>query len=399
MRGIAGGACVLLAALAVAPRPVRADVEETERRLKAVGVDPALRERIHAGVDRAVHFLLRAQVSDGHWADPAYQEWRDGVTALAALALRHASTPRAREGAAKAIAWLFDRPSEPRDMVVNDVYTGGIAAYLLAADRSHADDAALIGRALAHGQDRRTGWWGYGNRFPGYASRLGTQDVVQLSTTQFAVLGLWSAERLGAPNDSAVWMRHADGLCRTQSREGSWSYVPTSFRGYLNGTFIGCACLELTRAALRNVPDVPADLRKRILVAQLKARDALIRDGKTLLAGQQDSDGTPRVRDFYGLYALEKACVFAGIERLGEVPWYARGAEILLGAQGADGGWTPPKSTRWLGPKAGRGAQGVVDTSFALLFLLRTSETSRPTTPSPIDVPKAPATTPTTPGK
>ncbi len=60
---------------------------------------------------------------------------------------------------------------------------------------------------------------------------------------------------------------------------------------------------------------------------------------------------------YYYLYALERAGVLAGVEKLGIHDWYARGARALLEAQQQDGSW--------------QGGQPVQDTCFAVLFLRR----------------------------
>ncbi len=58
---------------------------------------------------------------------------------------------------------------------------------------------------------------------------------------------------------------------------------------------------------------------------------------------------------YYYLYALERAGIIYGTERIGPWYWYPEGAKVLLQKQGGDGKW----------------AGGVVDTCFAILFLRR----------------------------
>ena len=91
---------------------------------------------------------------------------------------------------------------------------------------------------------------------------------------------------------------------------------------------------------------------------------------------------------------MEKCCLFAGLERIGEVAWYEAGARTLLSRQGADGGWDADPHGRVPGDAAPRRGD-LLDTAFALLFLLRSSEAYRPTTPSPVDTPALPVVTPT----
>jgi hypothetical protein len=63
---------------------------------------------------------------------------------------------------------------------------------------------------------------------------------------------------------------------------------------------------------------------------------------------------------FYYLYAMERAGIYYGTERLGRHEWYAEGARMLLDVQNADGSWMS------------KGADHAIwDTCFAILFLRR----------------------------
>ena len=65
-------------------------------------------------------------------------------------------------------------------------------------------------------------------------------------------------------------------------------------------------------------------------------------------------------RDFYFLWSLERVGVIFGLDKIGNIDWYDLGADELVNAQLASGGW-------------GRGLGNNVDTSFALLFLSRSN--------------------------
>jgi hypothetical protein len=62
------------------------------------------------------------------------------------------------------------------------------------------------------------------------------------------------------------------------------------------------------------------------------------------------------MHDFYFLWSLERVGVVFGLEKIGGVDWYDMGADGLVRAQRAAGGWGD-----------------TVDTSFALLFLCRSN--------------------------
>ncbi len=92
--------------------------------------------------------------------------------------------------------------------------------------------------------------------------------------------------------------------------------------------------------------------------------------------------------------------MFLDLEEVGGLAWYPAGARWLLARQAPDGGWgagvwQAERGAPGRGGPPGAQATGtsqVVETAFALLFLLRVSESHRPTTPRPVDPP--PATTP-----
>ncbi len=146
---------------------------------------------------------------------------------------------------------------------------------------------------------------------------------------------------------------------------------------------MGLAGLCLAEAALQgNVEDAP--LLKRVAVARLKGIAALRRDVDAQLdALRPPKGGVAPFLDGYSLYALEKACVFAGIEQVEGGSWYVRLAEAIVALQDEDGAW----------------ARDPIRTSFFVLFLARSPERSSPvTTVTDPPRPARPAT-PTTPSE
>ncbi len=119
-----------------------------------------------------------------------------------------------------------------------------------------------------------------------------------------------------------------------------------------------------------NKPKHPADARDAAIekalasLASVLGGDAPVGKGKGANAKALhvfSANGQLGDRDFYFLWSLERVGVIFGIDKIGNIDWYAAGAEELLNNQHAGGDW-------------GRGARGnVVDTSFALLFLSRSN--------------------------
>jgi hypothetical protein len=397
-RGLRSAAAIAVALAFVAgPRDASGDYEETEERLKLAGVADDVRARIHRAIDDGVAYLLSRQSRDGAFRaepeDGGDANRIDGHTALASLALAHAGGARARAGAEAGLAYLVPG-GEIRKSLLTYTYDAGAAAMLVAALHGDAKVARRIGWSVAAGCRQLRDWWGYGlDGAPLCDADFDTKpDDENLSTSQFAALGLWAAGRQGGVSYPVVWRRHLESLCALQTEDGSWPYSaarPGAPRGgYPNGTCMGFANLTLAAAALEDdLPDDPV-LAARTEIARRRAHEALDRDGSRILGvGGARAEAV----EYYGLYALEKACVFAGVERVGGRPWYLVGAGRLVAAQQPNGGWGDAAPMPVVGRRRAAAGATVEDTSFALLFLLRASETFRPGTPRDVDGPVTPS--------
>jgi hypothetical protein len=405
------GLALLAAGLApAAAAPPEPHLEEHEARLKALGVDATLATRIAAAIDRGTDWLASVQRPDGSWTDRVYTGWMAwGAVALCANAQRHAGTPRAVASARRAMEWLRANADVPpplrrrdgtvvprADAPLSQVYPAALWAMLLAADGRPARELQPIADGLARSLHPDDAWWDYVVRSPGVPIVGGAPN---LSTSQFAALGLRAARRAGASVDGRVWREHLNGLVRAQRPSGSWGYSPQGVRArlgaraapteYATGTFMGAANLALAMDGADLTPGRPFD--REVLPAKARALEALRRDGTAFLRALEPSRPVfafikPEGFSYYSLYALEKACVFHDLDRLGDVPWYAVGSRHLLAIQDDRGSWSC------------RGdADPAVSTAFALLFLLRSSEVYRPTTPRDVVPARRPATTPSEP--
>lgn len=354
---------------------VYADHAAVERRLKRAGIDAPLRARIHSAIELGVVHLVSSQRPDGSWAPTWGREL--GETLLNALAIAHADLPGTRSAVSKARAFAYKR-----DRVFGSgVYEISLALMLESMRETHSlEDKARVERlvtALTRGQTK-TGWWHY--RVPSSRGRHG--EVVNLSTTQFAGLALWAGGRVMGQHPKRTWALHVKSLLRFASPDGSWPYTANEPGGafehpgsYASGTCMGFANLILAEAALGRSHVAMRRTSAARKAAHLATQEALERHVEWLLAGNRvfPTFRTP----YYNLYALEKVCVFRDTEEIGGIRWYEEGALRLLGHQRADGTW--PRAS-WNRPTA-RGPVCRVATSFALLFLLRVSETYRPVTP------------------
>ncbi len=253
------------------------------------------------------------------------------------------------------------------------------------------------------------GGWGYGNVL---YLRAGYHDH---SNSQFALLGLKAAARLGADVPRETWirgLRHflaaqepkgpevprvdapgaADpgkrprtgevvtvGATREKDEARGWGYLcgsadlagigdpsGVSRRAYANMTAGGVSSLIIARSELDGGQGFGPGLRA--------LSEKGIRDGLAWLAhhwGEIDGSfrgqaglpivGSGALDDFYLLYGVERACILGGVSLIGSADWYAIGARALLPCQGPEGEFRSR-----LCPYG-----ALVDSCFALLFLKR----------------------------
>ena len=160
------------------------------------------------------------------------------------------------------------------------------------------------------------------------------------------------------------WQLVDAGWRRNQRKAGGWGYTVTDDPRFgtetLGMTVAGVASLFITSDALNN---------GRATGCNGNVVDANIEGGLRWIAEHFD-DFDPETeydRDwkYPTLYGLERVGAASGLRSIGGNDWYARGVAWLLPEQRKDGGF---KSAGKSGTTTTR---GVIDTSFALLFLGR----------------------------
>ncbi len=198
------------------------------------------------------------------------------------------------------------------------------------------------------------GGWGYGG-VPKTRS--------DASCTQYALLGLRAAFQAGIRIPKRVVTRAVDYLLMTRDPQGGFGYFFWGRGGGVRDS--------LTAGTLGSL----AICRELVGKAGLgRSREKKVQTG--ILAGLRWLEkafpgslwgGNVSMNRGYFLYALERAMVLLGMEKLGDVSWYAKGARFLVARQGDDGSW----------------GDDPVTTAFAVLFLARTFRplSSRPLSP------------------
>jgi hypothetical protein len=325
----------------------------------------ALREPIERAIARGVLFLLSTQQRDGSWSS-GQPQYVCGQTALSTYALLKSGLAPTEPAVVRAFRFLDAHPPY-------DTYSSGLVlmAYEAAHEPKYRERMRPLVRALLANQ--RQGMWSYPTGFDGrrWDSNQGNLD---LSNTQYAVLGLRAANALGIEVPPKTWIDLIENVLRLQE-------PPSTIDVALAAGETGVEKRSL--AGFRYNVDAPAkgSMTAAGVSALAIARDALgpklagaqssgvakgIQLGLAWLGQNFRADVHPGGEEpwlFYWLYGAERVGSLLDVERFGEHDWYLEGARFLLQRQGASGEWAS-------------NAGGVVraqetDTCYALLFLER----------------------------
>jgi hypothetical protein len=357
----------------------------------AVGQNGVQDPKIRKAVQRGVRYLRLEAPKTGRGRNPlaAYALLKAGVPA---------SDPVVKDAVERVVKRLreLDGVYEPKAPQIH-IYAAGVEVMLLAeADPvKYRSQIAAIANYIVSTQHPH-GAWDYLDR-----------DLGDTSISQYALLGLWAAQRSGVDIPVGVWNKAAEWHIETQKMAGGFVYHPGTTDGpesgdpSLNMTYGATGSMLIARRYLfPNAGDygtklpqqnarVSAGERERVL--ETVNLDAVVRAGlpansstrPTITLAQLDSavrrglvwlDAHFRRQvssghNLYYYYTLERAAALASRETFGTRDWYKECADYLLATQELDGYWDTLS-----GPTTG--------TSFALLFLTRaTARTLNQTRP------------------
>jgi hypothetical protein len=241
--------------------------------------------------------------------------------------------------------------------------------------REHWTWITELAKRLISFQSEAGGWRYYPNDF----HSGGSEDV---SSTQFALLALSTASRLGYDVDERVFRKARAYLLAVQDKTGP--VVPRAIHvpgapADATDRARGFSYIRGAKAAphwrATNGGMTAAGVASLLLVKQElggdEELDRAVLDGFGWLGRYFTVRVNPGRAPFLGgsyhytyLYALERCGDLAGREVIGERSWYAEGARFLLARQREDGAFADPTC---MNPK------DVLGTAFALLFLKRAS--------------------------
>ncbi len=183
------------------------------------------------------------------------------------------------------------------------------------------------------------------------------------SNTQFAILGLLTAENYDVPMERAMALidwRFRNSL----TAQGGWNYRPSW------QTTPAMTAAALMGLALKHGLLLP---NRRDRGRNVTVYDDLIQHGFVTLNGLLENyfagfvfNQKPLDKlDLYCLWTVERVAVLYNLRTLGTLQWYPAGVQLLLPLQREDGSWSPKGTTCLEEP--------CVATSFALLFLKRSN--------------------------
>src|SRR5215471_8100407 len=185
--------------------------------------------QVRAAIEKGVTYLKGAQNQNGSWSE--YQSYSGGVTALCTLALLNAGVPVEDEQMRRALDYLRTLP--PESTYVTSLQT---MVFCMAEPKK---DLLLIRRNVQWLEELQNkegikGAWTYGSKLkaPG-----------DPSNTQFALLALYEAERVGVPVSERTWTLAQQYWLKLQNQDGSWSYTTSGDPGRGSMTCAGIASL------------------------------------------------------------------------------------------------------------------------------------------------------------
>ncbi|MFN0205792.1 MAG: prenyltransferase/squalene oxidase repeat-containing protein [Planctomycetota bacterium] len=311
------------------------------------GADPDFQKRINEAIDRGVRWLKKEQRANGTWPDGHNEKFESGVAALGFLTLTKSGVGESDPSLQRCIQFFNEYRAFEK------TYSTGVLAMAWEAlkrgsvDKPRAEAAA---KWLMEHRDEKTKLWAY------------PDGDVDCSNTQYALLGLHAASRMGVDIPREFLFQTVNAIVKMQQKDGGFVYRNADEVPAGSMTTAGICALQLAARHLKSFPQYESK-KSEWLAAEKLAFDWLEKHFRVDAnpAGFSERGGM-RVWHYYYLYGLERACELAGKQKIGKHWWYREGAEYLLSNQHADGHWR----------------SDFTDTCFALLFLKRATSTWTP---------------------
>jgi hypothetical protein len=312
-------------------------------------------QQVQRAIQRAVARLKATQNERGGWDEFALSH--GGVSALCTLALLNAGVPLDDPVMQRGLNLV-------RKMNADRTYAIALQTMVLATATPNEDRLQIRENVLWLQRNqvksgRFKGGWFYGE----------TPATADNSNSQFALLALYEAERVGVEVDEQVWNLALSYWLRQQADDGAWEYMPNSSSARLSHKSGSMTCAGIASVMIAS--------------GQVARLDAQVVDGKVQCCGaHQDIDAVERglgwlskhfsVRRnpspqadsrqwwLYYLYGMERVARLSGQRFIGQHDWFREGAEVLVESQDSLTG-------TWIG--ADTEAHPPLGTALGLLFL------------------------------
>ncbi len=185
------------------------------------------------------------------------------------------------------------------------------------------------------------------------------------SNSQFALLALYEAERVGVPVSEKTWRLAYDYWSDCQNENGSWGYFK-GMAGSGSMTCAGIAAMVITSGEL-NIGDAEVVDGRLNCCGEQKSNSAVERGlewlGNSFSVSVNPGAGLKQGWLLYYLYGVERVGRMTARRFIGKHDWYRAGAEKLVREQDRLSGF-------WKG--AGHAEDNPhIGTSLALLFLAK----------------------------
>lgn len=299
---------------------------------------PPLALRTNRALARGIAWLRTQQKPDGTF--PGHEtDHPGGITAFAGYTLL-------KSGVSRTDPTLWSALRAIENVEFKTTYSAAVDLMLLealndakrtAANARAPFDALLAGQTL--------GVWGY------------PKDPIDMSNTQFALLGLRAGKQLGFEVPEKALERCASALTRWQDPAGGFEYhndsEPTA--GMTAATLAGFAVIAQLGKGLGSVESALSKRKNEIRAGEVWLEERWMPDKNAYGARAW----TPTFH-YAHLWAVERWCGLTGRTKLADHDWYREGAEYLVADQRADGGW----------------GRNIEEHCFAMLFLRRATVTS-----------------------
>ena len=315
-------------------------------RLQAQPAGALTAAQVRTAIDGGIKYLLTEQNPNGSWL--SYPNQLGGVTALCTLALLNSGVDPSHPTIQKALKFL--RKIE----LSKDSQTYGVALRTMAlcAAEPRRDSVQIQHNVnWLESAQQPEGQWSYG---------LGTGG--DNSNSQFAILALHEAERVGAIVRQETWKKAAEHWKSCQNPGGSWGYRKGWDSGFGSMTCAGIAATVICQGRVDN-PNAKIE-NGLVQCCQPQEEDDSLERALTWLGNNFSVQRNPGPRNnwhYYYLYGLERVGRLTARRLIGEHDWYREGAEYLISQQ-------DPFSHHWTG-KGHAEKRPHVATALALLFL------------------------------